>query len=166
MNKRGSKKTVTACAWRRGAGRQVQYGIMDSARRIRRMLDSGSVRQRGATKIFRLRSQRVWSCTSAREVVDGGPARACRWHKSRGRARPADKAAAVIKRTRRKVKCSSSGPVKISRVVDESSSGPQREAVVGRRVAEAKRMATTDALRLRGVQGSGRGSSRTILIDV
>ena len=36
---------------------------------------------------------------------------------------------------------SSSSPVEIRRVVEESSSGPQREAVVGRRVAEAKRIA-------------------------
>ena len=65
VNKRGSKKTVTACAWRRGAGRQVQYG-MDGAGKIRRMRDNTSVRQRGATKFFRLQSQRVWSCISTR----------------------------------------------------------------------------------------------------
>ena len=50
----------------------------------------------------------------------------------------ADKATAAIRRTRRKVQCSSPNPVGIRRVVKGSSSGPQR--VVGRRVSEAKRI--------------------------
>ena len=50
-----------------------------------------------------------------------------------------EQAIAAVRRTRHKVQCSSSGPVEIRRVVAESSSGPQREAVVGRRVEWLRR---------------------------